>query len=154
MSALFIILVGLTRFSEKCLFLVDVHGFMSNLIKKSWTDSTTAASSSLFVGQDLWFVKRYLLRIDATWLLRAALVSINLLIQYYIKSGWISEGIFNFVSPSEKVLLSPILNSWGILISYYLWEDKKILPSEINPKATFKGPFFILLWNPNFFSMV
>ena len=42
MSALFIILVGLTmtRFCEKMLITTRcIHGFMSNLIKKSWTDS-------------------------------------------------------------------------------------------------------------------
>ena len=43
LSALFIILVGLTmtRFSEKMLICNRcIHGFMSNLIKKSWTDSS------------------------------------------------------------------------------------------------------------------
>ena len=42
LSALFIILVGLpmTRFSEKVIISTRcIHGFMSNLIKKSWTDS-------------------------------------------------------------------------------------------------------------------
>ena len=44
MSALFIILVGLamTRFSEKVLISTRcIHGFIFNLIKKSWTDSNT-----------------------------------------------------------------------------------------------------------------
>ena len=43
LSSLFIILVGLmmTRFSEKMLISTRcIHGFMSNLIKKIWTDST------------------------------------------------------------------------------------------------------------------
>ena len=43
LSALFIILVGLTmtRFSEKMLICNRcIHGFMSILIKKSWTDSS------------------------------------------------------------------------------------------------------------------
>ena len=42
LSALFIILVSLTmtRFREKMLISTKcMHGFMSNLIKKSWTDS-------------------------------------------------------------------------------------------------------------------
>ena len=54
MSALFILLVSLTRFSEKMLISTRcIHGFMSNLIKKSWTDSS-AESAKIFLNS---FVK-------------------------------------------------------------------------------------------------
>ena len=59
LSALFIILVSLTmtRFSEKMLISTRcIHGFMSNLIKKSWTDSTPQATSMRIT----WFLQ-YLL---------------------------------------------------------------------------------------------
>ena len=51
MASLFIILTGLTmtKFSEKkCLSPLDkcIHGFMSNLIKKSWTVSMAQYSGS------------------------------------------------------------------------------------------------------------
>ena len=60
LSALFIILISLTmtRFSEKMLLSTRyIHGFMSNLIKKSLTDSKHAAGGTDAVStysQNLW----------------------------------------------------------------------------------------------------
>jgi hypothetical protein len=57
---LFIILVSLTMtwFSEKMLISTwCINGFMSNLIKKSWTDSTLKVHQDLDTCQTPWFIR-------------------------------------------------------------------------------------------------
>ena len=95
MSALFIILVGLTMtgFSEKMLVSTRcIHGFMSNLIKKSWTDSTYGPATALILTHKIPLIKIQARKI-CHWIFLNKLLFVETILYFTYKADGRSENL-------------------------------------------------------------